>query len=60
MLESKDANTVSLKTPEVAVHERAFDWKPRAGKGLAASLALAALDVSIPLSAIYRYTPLGA
>jgi Uma2 family endonuclease len=52
--------TVSLKAAGVTCHDRSRSWKARTLKGLAASLDLTALDVSIPLAEIYRYTPLGA
>jgi hypothetical protein len=50
--------TVSIKAPDVVAYDRSTTWKPRPVKGLTASLALPALDVSIPLADIYRYTPL--
>jgi Uma2 family endonuclease len=51
--------TVSLKAVEVAVYDRASRWKGRNFTSLAKSVTLPALGVSIPLSDIYRWTPLG-
>jgi Uma2 family endonuclease len=52
--------TVSMKSQEVTAFDRATTWKARPVKGLASSLDLSALGLSIPLADIYRYTPLGA
>ncbi len=51
--------TVSLKAVEVTAHDRASRWKGRSFRRLAESVTLPALGVSIPLSDIYRWTPLG-
>jgi hypothetical protein len=51
--------TVSLKAVEVIAHDRASRWKGRSLTSLAASLALPALGLSLPVADIYRWTPLG-
>jgi Uma2 family endonuclease len=51
--------TVSLKTGEATAYDRATAWKARTVKGLAAALELAAISVTLPLSDVYRYTPIG-
>jgi len=51
--------TVSLKAVEVTAYDRASRWKGRSFTRLAESVTLPALGVSIPLSDIYRWTPLG-
>jgi Uma2 family endonuclease len=51
--------TVSMKTPDVTTFDLSTSWQPRPAKGLASSLDLSALGLSIPLADIYRYTPLG-
>ena len=50
--------TVSRKLPEVTVHSRDAAWKGVRFMGLQASAQLPALGVSMPLSEIYRWTPL--
>ena len=49
--------TVAMKSAEVVRFDRADDWKGLTLKGLAQNLALPAIDVTIPLGAIYRWTP---
>jgi Uma2 family endonuclease len=51
--------TVSLKRVEVTAYDRASDWKGRNLSSLAESLALPVLGLSIPVTEIYRWTPLG-
>jgi hypothetical protein len=51
--------TVSLKTVEVTAYDRASRWKGRSLTSLSASLTLPALNLSMPLADIYRWTPLG-
>ena len=51
--------TVSTKSVRVTVHDRSNGWAERVLVGLAATLELAALGVSLRLSDIYRWTPLG-
>ena len=51
--------TVSLKAVEVTAYDRASRWKGRSFTRIAESITLPALGVSIPLSDIYRWTPLG-
>ncbi len=49
--------TVAQHKPLVTRHDRASGWKPVIIKGLAATLDLPALGATIPLSLIYRWTP---
>ena len=51
--------TVSLKAVEVTAYDRASRWKGRSVTRLAEAVTLPVLGVSIPLSEIYRWTPLG-
>lgn len=51
--------TVSLKRAEVVAFDHAAQWRPRTVKVLDAALDLNALDASIPLADIYRYTSIG-
>jgi Uma2 family endonuclease len=51
--------TVSFKTVEVAAYDRESGWKGRSLTSLAETLALPALGLSIPVTDIYRWTPLG-
>ena len=51
--------TVSLKAVEVDVYDRDNEWGRRTLTDLADALALPALGLSMPLSDIYRWTPLG-
>ena len=48
--------TIAHKTAEVTRYDREDGWKGITIKGLDASLVLPAIDVSIPLSVIYRWT----
>jgi Uma2 family endonuclease len=50
--------TVSMRAVEVVVYDRATGWKRRAIVDVSGAAALPAIDVSIPLSDIYRWTPL--
>jgi Uma2 family endonuclease len=50
--------TVSLTTVEVCAYDRDSGWTERSLTGLGDGLTLPALDLSIPLAAIYRWTPL--
>lgn len=50
--------TVSHSSAEVVRHDRAAGWQGETGTGLAATLSLPAIDVTIPLSTIYRWTPI--
>ena len=52
--------TVSMKSVRATAHDRASDWAERPIVGLAASLDLPALRVSLRLADIYRWTPLAA
>ena len=49
--------TVSLKTIAVSAFDRASAWRERRLLGLGDTLDLAALDLVLPLRAIYRWTP---
>lgn len=51
--------TVSLKTVDVCAFDRATDWQQRRLRDLAVGLELAAIEVEMPVAAIYRWTPLG-
>ena len=51
--------TVSLKAAEVVAYDRGTGWSERKAKGLAATLDLPALGVTLPLEDVYRYTPVG-
>jgi Uma2 family endonuclease len=51
--------TVSLKAVEVDAYDRDNGWSRRTLTDLTDALALPALDLSIPLADIYRWTPLG-
>jgi Uma2 family endonuclease len=51
--------TVSLEAVEVTAYDRAGRWKGRSITSLRESLALPALGVTMPVSGIYRWTPLG-
>lgn len=46
--------TASLKSAEVDAYDRDTGWKKRSVAGLASSIALPALGLSIPLADIYR------
>ena len=50
--------TVATKHAEVVRHDRASGWKGVTLTGLAETLAIPAVDVSIPLKSIYRWTPI--
>ena len=50
--------TVSTKTAEVVRHDRSNRWAETKISGLAAVLELPALKYSMPLSDIYRWTPI--
>ena len=51
--------TVSLKTAATTAYDRSTGWKARQATGLAATLDLAALGVTLPANDVYRYTPIG-
>jgi Uma2 family endonuclease len=51
--------TVSLKAIQVDTFDRSSGWERRSVNSLSDSLALPALDISIPLADMYRWTPLG-
>ena len=51
--------TVSLKAAEVVAYDRSSAWKERRVKGTSSVLDLPALQASLPLADIYRWTPLG-
>ncbi|MFZ1101656.1 MAG: Uma2 family endonuclease [Hyphomicrobiaceae bacterium] len=51
--------TVSLKAVEVVAYDRGSPWNKRTVASLNDSLDLPAIGVSIPLTDIYRWTPLG-
>jgi Uma2 family endonuclease len=51
--------TVSLKAVEVVTYDRDSGWEKRSVSTLEDAMALPALGLSIPLAAIYRWTPLG-
>ncbi|HEY7548362.1 MAG TPA: Uma2 family endonuclease [Hyphomicrobiaceae bacterium] len=50
--------TVSLKVVQVVAYDRDTGWKKHTVTRLAEALALPAIGVSMPLTAIYRGTPL--
>ena len=50
--------TIAHKTAEVTRFDREDGWTGHTLKGLDAALSLPAIDVSIPLSTIYRWTPI--
>ncbi|MBX9927075.1 MAG: Uma2 family endonuclease, partial [Hyphomicrobiaceae bacterium] len=50
--------TVSLKVPEIVVHSRSGDWVGEQYAGLGSAAALPAIAVSLPLAAVYRWTPI--
>ena len=50
--------TVSATTAEVTRYDRADGWQGTSVTGLAAELDLPAIEVSMPLSTIYRWTPI--
>ena len=50
--------TVSLRTAEIVAFDRATGWAMRTVDGLDSLLDLPAIGVSMPLSTVYRYTPL--
>lgn len=53
--------TVAQRRVEVVRYDRARDWKPTAVRSLKRALDLPALaTVTLPLAALYRWTPLGA
>lgn len=51
--------TVSMKKVEVTLYNRSSDWDAHVLTHLKDKVVLPAIGVSIPLSDIYRYTPLG-
>jgi Uma2 family endonuclease len=52
--------TISQKAADVVVYNRAAAWKPLTVKGLDGTLDLGTIGANLPLSDIYRYTPLSA
>jgi hypothetical protein len=50
--------TISHKTAEVVRYDRENGWQVQTMKGLSSALELPALDVTIPLATIYRWTPI--
>jgi Uma2 family endonuclease len=50
--------TVSTKTAAVVRHDRSDGWQEKTAAGLDAALQLPAIEVTIPLVEIYRWTPL--
>ena len=52
--------TVSLKTPEVTLYNRATDWLAKEHKSIEDTLELDAIGVVMPLADIYRWTSLGS
>ena len=50
--------TVATKQVHIVRYDRSADWKGIEINNLAAALDLPALDVSLPLAEIYRWTPL--
>ncbi len=52
--------TIATKSAKVERFDRSTGWRRNEIKGLDASLDLPALDVSLLLAEIYRWTPLGA
>jgi len=52
--------TVSQKAASVSAFDRATDWRERKIHGLDASLDLPALDLSLPLSRLYRWTSIAS
>jgi Uma2 family endonuclease len=50
--------TISLKTAEVIRYDRGDSWQGEKLHGLDSALGLSAIDVTIPLSIIYRWTPI--
>lgn len=50
--------TVSLKAPEIVVHSRSGDWAGERSAGLGSAAELPVIGVSLPLAAVYRWTPL--
>lgn len=50
--------TVSTKVAEVVRYDRSDKWTGAKLQGLDAALVLAAIDVTIPLRDIYRWTPI--
>lgn len=52
--------TVSLKSAALVAYDRNSGWAARERSGLAETLELAALDVSLALADVYRFTPIGA
>jgi Uma2 family endonuclease len=51
--------TIALKVVEVDAYDRDNGWSRRSLTDLADDLVLPALDLSMPLADIYRWTPLG-
>ncbi|MDX2203553.1 MAG: Uma2 family endonuclease [Hyphomicrobiaceae bacterium] len=52
--------TVSLKGAEITAFDRDTGWAERTLSGRDSALDLPALGVTMPLEAVYRYTPIGA
>lgn len=50
--------TVATKTAEIVVYDRSTGWQSRVVKGISASCDLPAIGVSLPLTDVYRWTPL--
>jgi Uma2 family endonuclease len=50
--------TVSLKSADVSAFDRETNWSERRMKGPEAMLELTALQVTLPLAMIYRWTPI--
>jgi hypothetical protein len=51
--------TVSLKSVEVIAYDRDSAWEKRSVMTLEDAVALPALGLAIPLTTVYRWTPLG-
>ena len=50
--------TVATKSASAVRYDRATGWQPVAVNGLAATLELPCIDVSVPLAEVYRWTPI--
>jgi Uma2 family endonuclease len=50
--------TVARKSASTTRHDRATNWKAVTVNGLAATLELPCIDLTIPLAEVYRWTPI--
>ena len=50
--------TVATKSAEIVRYDRSSDWSGHVTRGLGSRFSLPALEIEIPTSEIYRWTPI--